>query len=281
MHYFNFHIGDYSLATKHLDPIEDLAYRRLLDLYYTNEQPLNECSTTVARLINLRSYEAQVEMVLKEFFLLEKGVGWRNKRADDEIAQYHLRLSTASKAGKASAQRRSNARSTTVEPQLNDRSTTVQLTKNQEPITNNQEKSISRARGARSHQIPEGFVPNDKGLAFARDRGLDWDRTLEEFRDYHVAKASKFSDWDAAWRTWCRKAAQFKAAKAVPAKAQKVEDAWWATERGTEMKARELGLWPARNGESWDGLRARIRARIKDGDAGGDNALAQLLGVQA
>lgn len=145
----------------------------------------------------------------------------------------------------------------------------------------NKSKSISRARAARSHQIPDGFVPDDKGKAFARDRGLDWGRVLEEFRDYHTAKGSKFTDWGAAWRTWCRKAGEFRAAKAGPAKAQKVEDAWWATERGTEMKARELGVWPARNGESWDGLRARVRARIKDGDAGGDNALAQLLVVQA
>ena len=41
------------------------------------------------------------------------------------------------------------------------------------------------------------------------------------------------------------------------------ETAAWATdERATEAKARELGLWPAKGGESWDELRGRIRAKI-------------------
>lgn len=38
--------------------------------------------------------------------------------------------------------------------------------------------------------------------------------------------------------------------------------AWATDERATEAKARELGLWPAKGGESWDGLRGRIRAKL-------------------
>ena len=128
MHYYSFNIGDYASHTRHLSPIEDLAYRRLLDLYYLHEQPLNERSTTVARLINLREYEAEVHTVLEEFFELIEGTGWVNRRADDEISKYHGKLEAASRAGKASAEKRLNARSTD-----------VQLNKKQEPITNNQE----------------------------------------------------------------------------------------------------------------------------------------------
>ena len=40
MNYYNFHIGDYARRTRHLSVIEDLFYRRLLDLYYTTEAPL-------------------------------------------------------------------------------------------------------------------------------------------------------------------------------------------------------------------------------------------------
>ena len=39
MHYYSFNIGDYASHTRHLTAIEDLAYRRLLDLYYLHEQP--------------------------------------------------------------------------------------------------------------------------------------------------------------------------------------------------------------------------------------------------
>lgn len=128
MHYYSFNIGDYASHTRHLEPLEDLAYRRILDMYYLHEQPLNECSTTVARLINMRKNVKEVELVLNEFFLLVKGVGWTNPRADDEIAKYHSKLESASKAGKASAQRRAN-----------DRSTDVQLNKKQETRTSKQE----------------------------------------------------------------------------------------------------------------------------------------------
>lgn len=146
MHYYQFNIGDYASHTRHLTPMEDLVYRRLLDIYYLHEQPLNECSTTVARLINLRGQEAEVEMILKEFFQLVPGSGWINFRADEEISKYKNRLESASKAGKVSAERRLNARSTT-----------VQLNKNQEPITKNQEKT-EKAFDAVRHLVSLGVV---------------------------------------------------------------------------------------------------------------------------
>ena len=92
MHYYSFNIGDYASHTRHLTAIEDLAYRRLLDLYYLHEQQLNESSTTVARLINMRDHATEVAAVLEEFFELVDGRGWINCRADEEIAKYHSKL---------------------------------------------------------------------------------------------------------------------------------------------------------------------------------------------
>ncbi len=40
MNYYPFHLGDYAAHTKHLGLLEDLAYRRMIDLYYTTEKPL-------------------------------------------------------------------------------------------------------------------------------------------------------------------------------------------------------------------------------------------------
>jgi uncharacterized protein YdaU (DUF1376 family) len=125
MHYYQFNIGDYVSHTRHLSPIEDIAYRRLLDAYYLSERPLNSGLTTVARQIGLRDYEQEVKIVLEEFFRLADD-GWINSRADKEIAHFHSKIQQASKAGRASAERRSNARSTDVQP-----------TNNQEPLTNN------------------------------------------------------------------------------------------------------------------------------------------------
>ena len=123
MHYYSFNIGDYASHTRHLTGIEDLAYRRLLDLYYLHEQPLNSDPTVVTRAINMRGNEVEVQLVLEEFFQLVEGKGWVNSRADQEIAKYHGKLEAASRAGLASAAKR-----------FNERTTDVQLNKKQETI---------------------------------------------------------------------------------------------------------------------------------------------------
>lgn len=136
MHYYNFHIGDYKSHTYHLTAIEDLAYRRLLDLYYMSEKPI--ISDDAARIIGMREHGQDVLHVLLEFWE-ETPDGFINKRADAEIAGYYAKLEQASAAGKASAAKRAlNGSSTTVQHQFNDRSTDVQPTNNRKPITNNQ-----------------------------------------------------------------------------------------------------------------------------------------------
>ena len=116
MHFYSFNIGDCISHTKHLSDMEDLAYRRLLDLYYLHEQALNENVTLVARKINMKDNEPEVQVVLEEFFILEAGKGWTNPRADQEIGKYKSKVLAASRAGRASALARSNVSSTVVQP---------------------------------------------------------------------------------------------------------------------------------------------------------------------
>ena len=127
MHYYQFHIGDYATHTRHLNPIEDIAYRRLLDIYYLHERPLSDCLTTVARQINMREYETEVDLILTEFFDHIDG-GYINRRADKEIQHYKAKVEQASKAGKASAERRNNGRSTDVQPTNNHKPITINHT---------------------------------------------------------------------------------------------------------------------------------------------------------
>jgi len=126
MHYYQFNIGDYASHTRHLTNLEDLAYRRLLDAYYLQEHPLSVGITSVARQINMREYETEVKAVLEEFFTLTDE-GWFHQRVDNEIKHFQAKRQQASNAGKASAKRRNNIRSTDVQP-----------TNNHKPITNNQ-----------------------------------------------------------------------------------------------------------------------------------------------
>ena len=86
MHYYNFNIGDYMKHTLHLTLEEDLAYRRLLDMYYDTESPIPNNIPLVSR--RLRMGSDVVESVLKEFFEFTED-GYKNYRADGEIADYH------------------------------------------------------------------------------------------------------------------------------------------------------------------------------------------------
>jgi len=124
MHYYQFNIGDYQSHTAHLEPLEDLAYRRMPDWCYLHEKPLPFEANEIARIIRLRDHASIVRDVLNEFFN-RYGEGWVCDRVLEEIEHYKAKIEQASKAGKASAERRSNARSTDVQP-----------TNNQEPITN-------------------------------------------------------------------------------------------------------------------------------------------------
>lgn len=147
MHYFQFNIGDYASHTRHLSLMEDLAYRRMLDTYYLREEHLPESPAEVARLIGMREHQAEVEQVLADFFDLTYD-GWRHDRADAEIAHFRDKSTKASNAGKASAQRR-----------LNERSTDVQPTNNQEPRTKNHKtNSVSKDTGVKTPMSPDEII---------------------------------------------------------------------------------------------------------------------------
>lgn len=101
MNFYDFHIGDYVSHTGHLEPMEDLAYRRMLDLYYLRESPLPEALDEVAKLIRLRGHEAVITSVLGEFFHLTNR-GWEHGKCEEVIA---AALEKKSKAQASAVQR--------------------------------------------------------------------------------------------------------------------------------------------------------------------------------
>ena len=85
MLWFKFHIGDYITHTTYLGDAEDLAYRRLLDMYYMSEKPIPLDAESVARKIRM---DLDItESVLKDFFDKQED-GYHNHRCDVEIAKY-------------------------------------------------------------------------------------------------------------------------------------------------------------------------------------------------
>lgn len=86
INYYPHHIGDYITATAHLTMIEDGAYRRLLDLYYSTEKQLPLDRKALYRVARARTPEEQeaVDIVLEEFFE-ETEEGWFHSRCEEEI----------------------------------------------------------------------------------------------------------------------------------------------------------------------------------------------------
>ncbi len=100
MHYYSFNIGDYVSSTQHLEPMEDLAYRRMLDLYYSNEGPLPSDIDKIARLTRMRSHKDCIAIVLEDFFTLEKD-GYHNNGADKALELVYKKSETARKSAEA------------------------------------------------------------------------------------------------------------------------------------------------------------------------------------
>lgn len=100
MNFYPFHIGDYISHTSHLSDEEDLAYRRMIDLYYLNEKPFPDDFCWIARRVKADSLI--VENLLNEFFEFGEDALWHNPRADKEIAKYQF----LSESGKKGAEKR-------------------------------------------------------------------------------------------------------------------------------------------------------------------------------
>lgn len=122
MNYYPFHLGDYATHTAHLEPMEDLAYRRMLDLYYRTEFPLPDETEEIARLIRMKGHEEAIDQILCEFFESTEN-GWFHARCDAEIKKMQDKQNKA----KASAQASVNARSANAQRTLNKRRTKAEL----------------------------------------------------------------------------------------------------------------------------------------------------------
>jgi uncharacterized protein YdaU (DUF1376 family) len=101
MHYYSFNVGDYIKDTSHLSLIEDLAYRRLIDLYYTTESPIDPNIKAIARKIRMSEHEQVIETILGEFFTQNTDGFWENKRCQNDLDLIYKKSQKARESAKA------------------------------------------------------------------------------------------------------------------------------------------------------------------------------------
>ena len=243
MNFYPFHIGDYISHTSHLTNEEDLAYRRLIDLYYQTEQPFTRNLMWLAKRV--KSTEEIVAAILVEFFE-ETEDGWKNKRADKEIAKYHA----MQEGGRKGAALRWGKGSDTPpkHPPMQ--------TKNQEPLTNNH--SIESAKAPKAKRLDKDLeLPKDwEDFCKTTRPDLKPPEVFAQFKDYWVSvggqKGTKL-DWTATWRNWVRNQRQ----QSVTTQ-DKPYARWDSTLASTMARGKELGL-PPKVGETEGQYRERLK----------------------
>lgn len=142
MHYYRFFINDYRSATSHLSNEEDLAYRRLLDMYYDTESPIPTETEWVSRRLRLGCQV--VSAVLADFFVLEAD-GWHHPVCDAVIADYHAMKETNQVNGRRGGRPRKNRPETESVTNGNPAETHLQPTQNRserQSLIINQEDNI-------------------------------------------------------------------------------------------------------------------------------------------
>ena len=87
-------------------------------------------------------------------------------------------------------------------------------------VNNNLVNEPEELRGAKAQKqrkpemdLPEGWIPNDKNVQDAIDRGFsetEIENEADRFANFHSSKQNRYRDWDAAWRSWLARARQYR-----------------------------------------------------------------------
>lgn len=213
MHYYTFKPKDYMSKTSFLEPMEDLAYRRMLDYCYLNEKPLPENIDEIAMLISMRTHCDSIAIVLRYFFELTAS-GYVNDRVLREIDAYHSKSNKA----KASAMARwdkkpskdkgldnhANALRNECESNANHKP----ITNNHKPVTSNKDidTSVSISDKPKQSKSKMTLISSDFGISenvrkWANENNhFNLEKHLENFTDYARSNGKKYADWDSAFK---------------------------------------------------------------------------------
>jgi uncharacterized protein YdaU (DUF1376 family) len=92
VNWYKFRYAEYAAQTRHLSELEDLVYRRCIDLYYGHKQPFPDAAW-VAKRIQISDVQV-VDSILKEFFRFGED-GYSYQQADDDLSDFEVKSQKA------------------------------------------------------------------------------------------------------------------------------------------------------------------------------------------
>jgi uncharacterized protein YdaU (DUF1376 family) len=232
--------GDYAADTKDLSCLEHGCYRLLLDASWC----MGPLQADLERLSRLAAGcpTKVVRFILERFWILTDN-GWVNQRLERERILADRYISASSRGGQRSSEVRKlkygssqpnppsnppsnhpsnppsnppsdlTSKSTPKIPHPHPHPHPQQIHVERDQVFDSVVDARARARESpkRGTHIPKDWVPSPELLAWAQVAGLNGSASLEadNFKDYWLARADKAAlkrDWNAAYRTWVRRA---------------------------------------------------------------------------
>lgn len=200
MHYYQFNISDYKSHTEHLEPLEDLAYRRMLDWCYLHEKPLPKSKDEIARMIRMRSHSDCIAVVLREFFTKTENGEYIHKRVFLEIEKANAKSSKARESAKARWDKvSSNANALRTDSESNATQDTLPITQDPSP----KKKGANKFTPPTLDEVQAYFEEKGEAPFPARSES-------EKFIDFYESKGwmvgkNKMKSWQAAVRNWIKR----------------------------------------------------------------------------
>lgn len=228
-----FYIGDYLADTGHLTAQQHGCYMLML-MHQWRTGPLPDDDHQLASIahVGVKTWKQSVRKVVLHFFQRVDGQ-WSQKRLASERIKTDKVREERRKSGVNGAGKRWKDKAATIPngianaivlPSIGDSKTIDNHNHNYrreveekeslngvgggsgEPIQREPPKPRLKPRST----ISADWKPTPPGIEFAKARQLNPDE-VQKFRDYHLGKGSLMADWNAAWRTWCTKAAAWRA----------------------------------------------------------------------
>jgi uncharacterized protein YdaU (DUF1376 family) len=197
--WFPFYVDDFLASPKvrRMDA-EDVGVYLLLLLEQWQQGPIPEGSEDELADV-MRTQCERIANVLRNCF--EKTPkGWVNNRLLRIEKEQLAKSASARRAAKARWGKASDADALRTQ---SERNAIQNQNQNQNQVTDKPKPK------KRKSQVPDDYTPTDAHRTYATKHGLDLDREVPAFVDYHRAKGTTFLDHDRAFSTWLRKAVEF------------------------------------------------------------------------
>ena len=159
--------------TAFLEPLEDLAYRRMLDHCYLTEKPLPKDIEEIAMLIRMRTHTDSIKTVLHYFFELTAD-GYVNDYVARELFAYHSKSLKAKASADARWKKERNkikdisSVESNCESNANALRDECESNANQQPLTNNH-KPITNINNIGESNKPTRFMFKKELLSLGCD----------------------------------------------------------------------------------------------------------------